>query len=360
MMKIANLAFIGLLTTTNIYAQDIAYSIKGNASSNSVQVVFNIKESTKQDFSAKNGKYELTGKQPLNTFITILSNDGNNITLVNDRTPIIIKGKNEIEASDLNKQFVNFQRTQADKMVKGQGLYQNWYLLRNDTTQAGLAKRKTYEMQLIALGDEMTKDAAEYTKAHKEDVTPAYIIASNDIYSYGYEQLNSMLDPKAAYTSHPILNAARNLLKSMSKRRPGLQYTDLSGQDLEGKTVKLSQYIKGHYTLVDFWASWCGPCRQEMPNVKEAYARYHKEYGFEVVGVSFDSKKNAWEAGVKSLEMEWPQMSDLKGWATAAHDIYGVNSIPSNILIDPDGKIIACDLRGEDLQNKLEEIYLGK
>ena len=140
-------------------------------------------------------------------------------------------------------------------------------------------------------------------------------------------------------------------------RRPGLTYTDLVMKDMNDKEIKLSQYAgKGNYVFVDFWASWCGPCRAEMPNVVEAYKKYHSK-GLEIVGVSFDQKKDAWTAAVKNLGMEWPQMSDLKGWQCAAGKVYGIRSIPSNILLDPQGKIVASDLRGEDLQKRLAEIY---
>ena len=150
---------------------------------------------------------------------------------------------------------------------------------------------------------------------------------------------------------------AKKIMDGLKKRQPGTMFSDLVMNDTEGKECRLSEWVgKGNYVLVDFWASWCGPCRAEMPNVVAAYEKYHAQ-GFDVVGVSFDQKADAWKKAIEQIGMKWHNISDLKGWQCAASEIYGISSIPSNILVDGEGKIVAADLRGEALQKKLAEIY---
>jgi len=144
---------------------------------------------------------------------------------------------------------------------------------------------------------------------------------------------------------------------SIKKSFIGRQFTDLEEADVDGQIHKLSEYVgKGRWLLVDFWASWCGPCRAEMPNVVAAYEQYH-EKGLDIIGLSFDSKKEAWVKAIADLNMPWPHLSDLQGWKTVASGVYHVNSIPDNLLINPQGKIVARGLRGEGLLAKLKEIF---
>ena len=139
----------------------------------------------------------------------------------------------------------------------------------------------------------------------------------------------------------------------------GKQFIDLEAADENGESHALSEYAgKGKWVLLDFWASWCGPCRAEMPNVKTAYRKYHDK-GFEIVGFSFDEKKKAWLKAINDMDLTWIHLSDLKGWGSVAAEVYEIEGIPDNLLIDPKGKIVAHDLRGEELQQALAK-YIGE
>ncbi|RFZ83217.1 AhpC/TSA family protein [Mucilaginibacter terrenus] len=137
----------------------------------------------------------------------------------------------------------------------------------------------------------------------------------------------------------------------------GSMAPDFTQEDVNGKPVSLSSF-KGKYVLIDFWASWCGPCRQENPNVVRTYNKYRGK-NFTVLGVSLDREngKAAWLAAIKSDGLNWTQVSDLKFWDNLVAKLYGVESIPQNFLIDPQGKIIAKNLRGDDLDAKLEQLF---
>jgi len=135
----------------------------------------------------------------------------------------------------------------------------------------------------------------------------------------------------------------------------GKKYIDFTMNNTEDVPVQFSSLIKGKYTLIDFWAAWCGPCRGENPNVVAVYNDY-KDKGFDVIGISLDQSKDKWLEAIEADKLTWNHLSDLKNWNSAAAKLYGVNSIPHSILIDGEGIIIAKNLRGEELRKKISEL----
>lgn len=163
----------------------------------------------------------------------------------------------------------------------------------------------------------------------------------------------------SSYTMNGENAIAKESPKELAAETPasvGNQFIDFTMNDIDGKPHKLSEYIgKGKYVLIDFWASWCPPCREEMPNVKKVYEQY-KDKGFDIVGISLDKNKEDWQKGITNLGITWHQLSDLKWWRNEGAAKYGVRAIPATFLVDPNGKIIAKDLRGEALGQKIAEV----
>ncbi|HUP13902.1 MAG TPA: TlpA disulfide reductase family protein, partial [Niastella sp.] len=162
----------------------------------------------------------------------------------------------------------------------------------------------------------------------------------------------ALLDRSLAQTQYvKLLNELPAKLRNTAI---GAKAPDFTLPSPDGRPLKLSDHF-GKYLLLDFWASWCGPCRRENPNIVRVFNKY-KDKGFAVFAVSLDSKKEPWIQAIQNDGLTWPQVSDLLFWDSGPAKLYGIRGIPGNVLIDPSGKIIARNVRGEELEKKLAEL----
>lgn len=195
----------------------------------------------------------------------------------------------------------------------------------------------------------------KFFAAHPSSIICAYVVNTHFIPYFQFEQarkLFELLSP-AVHKSY----YGRQIEESFAvEKRSGIgAKPTFTMADVNGKPVDLASF-HGKYVLVDFWASWCAPCRRENPNVLANYKKYHDQ-GFEVLGVSLDSKKEPWLKAIAADGLVWTHVSDLKGWNNAAALEFGVHVVPSNFLLDRDGKVIAKNIREEALGNKLKSIF---
>ena len=195
-----------------------------------------------------------------------------------------------------------------------------------------------------------------FVKEHPTSVVSAYITLYQLASQVDETELDSIVSkfPTDLGKSEYVVKL-KELIAEQKKTAIGVVAPDFTMNDADGKPVQLSS-LRGKVVLLDFWASWCAPCRQENPNVVKMYQEFHPK-GFEILGVSLDRTKEDWLKAIKDDNLGWIHVSDLQYWQNAAARLYGVNSIPQSFLLDKDGKIIAKGLRGEKLAAKLKELF---
>jgi thiol-disulfide isomerase/thioredoxin len=195
----------------------------------------------------------------------------------------------------------------------------------------------------------------EFFRSHPSAIICAYVINTHFITYFQFDQarqLFALLSPAVhkSYYGKQVTESFAIDARSGIGAKPNFTMADANG-----KQVSLTSF-RGKYVLVDFWASWCAPCRKENPNVLANYKKYHDK-GFEVLGVSLDNKKEPWLMAIKTDGLTWMHVSDLKGWDNAAAKEFGVKVVPSNFLLDREGKVVAKNIREEGLSNKLKAIF---
>ena len=195
----------------------------------------------------------------------------------------------------------------------------------------------------------------DYAYANNKSIVSAYLIMTNNYYLELAEldTITSNFDNSIKQTKYVelLLDRIRNLYKVSI----GSSFTDFTLNDSTGNPIALSSLIGENYLLIDFWASWCGPCRRENPNIVAVYNDYNSK-GFDIIGVSLDTDKNNWIKAIEKDNLTWSHVSDLQGWNNAAGKLYAVNAIPHSIILDKNGTIVAKNLRGEELRDKIAEL----
>ncbi len=259
-----------------------------------------------------------------------------------------------VEGSKANDEFEKFMKeTMGSFDKKIQELGSKYGAAQRDKDTATMHR---LEDEYQGIENDRKQAMLDYEKDNNTSVVATYIIFSN---SYMFklnelEQAANEIDKSIENTKYAKLLKER--VATLKRVQVGQPYVDFTQKDPTGKPISLKSVVdKNKYVLVDFWASWCQPCRGENPNVVKAFQKYHDK-GFTVFGVSFDDNKDKWVKAIKDDNLTWLHVSDLKGWGNAAGKLYGVQSIPQNVLIGPEGTIIAKNVRGQELQDKLKEL----
>jgi peroxiredoxin len=239
-------------------------------------------------------------------------------------------------------------------------IYSKLYVEYQTASRAGdVARVARLEKQADSIQTEMTTLEKNFIKNNPSSyVTPSLLVSLS--YEMDAPEIESMINGlDTTIVRLPMIKDLKDRVAVMKSVSIGQKAPDFTMNDPNGNPVSLSSKIGSKLLLIDFWAAWCNPCRQENPNVVKVYNEFHKK-GFDVFGVSLDRTKDDWVKAIDNDKLTWTQVSDLQFWNNAAAKLFAVNAIPANFLLDETGTIIGKNLRGEALYNKVKEVLGSK
>lgn len=312
------------------------------------------------DAAVQKGVFSFSINQPSPTAynLRMADNPNSTVTLFCGSDPLILKGfaSNlagvQVTGSEAHRQWSEYQIAVGtlDEKIRRTAEYFD------ELAQEGklAPKEDSLRSHYSSLSAERESFVQTWILQHPESYVSAFVIALNYLKQPQAETLVPLFQPLAQTVKDSyygkVVGENVNRLESLMI---GKIAPDFSQNDSNGATISLSS-LKGKYVLIDFWASWCGPCRVENPNLVRTYERFKNK--LTILGVSLDQKKDPWLKAIQDDQLNWLQVSDLKGWGNEVALRYGVRSIPANFLLDPEGKIIAKGLRGEQLDARLSEL----
>ncbi|HKK09990.1 MAG TPA: TlpA disulfide reductase family protein [Bacteroidales bacterium] len=339
------------------------YAIQGDIKNLDDQLVY-LEKMGEKDFvvldsvKSTEGKFSFEGEIdiPMQHYITFEDLDAE-ITFFNEPSEITVAGsvdslqKIKVDGSASQDLFETYQTRLTQIRNQQRDIY---YKYQEAKASGEEEQMMFYENQYRSLDSIRSSYSDKFIKDHPGSSVAGYV-AMRFSYTYELEKLKEVVSGfDASISDSYYVEQLNERIAKLESTAIGNKAPEFTMENVDGEPVSLSD-LQGQYVLLDFWAAWCSPCRAENPNVVEAYQKY-KDKGFTVLGVSLDRKRDDWLKAIEKDNLTWTHLSDLKGWENEASNLYGVMSIPANYLLDKEGVIVAKNLRGEALHEKLDEL----